>query len=106
MADDNDNVYVNSNAYIPPIPKNPLDNGDDKNFIKLSISSDEIHKHKNIINSIHNEVTAYSYVSLIFIVVLVIFIGIMINDINCKILNMYYNTKKYNNHIIIKMFIV
>jgi len=43
---------------------------------------------------------------LIFVVVLVIFIGIMINDINCKILNMYYNTKKYNDHIIMKMFII
>jgi hypothetical protein len=104
MADDK--IGVISDNFTPPIPKNPFGNGDDGNFINLSISSDDIHKHKNIINSIHNEVTAYSYVSLIFVVVLVIFIGIMINDINCKILNMYYNTKKYNDHIIMKMFII
>lgn len=92
---------VTSDTNIPQIPNNPLD----KFFSTYDIHND-IHKQNNIINSIHNEVTAYCYVSLIFIVVLVIFIGVMINDINCKILNLYYNTKKYNDHIIMKMFII
>lgn len=92
MSDANFNIISDQN--IPQIPPNPFS------------KNNNIQTDKNIINSIQNQTIAYSYVSIIFIVILVIFIGIMINDINCKILNVYYNTKKYNDHIIIKMFII
>ena len=88
MADNN--IGYVSDQNIPPIPRNPLSNNNDVDFINLT----------------QNKTTAYSYVSIIFIVILILFICIMINDINCKILNIYYNTKKYNDHIIIKMFII
>lgn len=91
---DDNNFSAISDQNIPLIPPNPFDK---KNNIQAN---------KNVINPIQNKTIEYGYVSIIFIVILVIFIGIMINDINCKILNVYYNTKKYNDHIIIKMFII
>lgn len=109
MANENENINVISNQEIPSIPPNPLNNNNEKNnmnFIDLSISSEDIHKHKKIMTAINNEITSYHYVSMIFVVILIILIGILINDINCKVLNMYYNTNKYNDNIIVKMLIV
>jgi hypothetical protein len=82
---------VISDDSIPEIPRDPVNS-----YIKTNETTT-----KGI-----TETAAYSCVSLIFMVIVVMFIGIMINDINCKILNIYYNTKRYNNNIIIKMFIV
>lgn len=108
MSDQNDNTNSISDSTIPPLPPNLLETNKNTNTDGniITISSEDIHKHKKIIDAINNELTAYSYVSLIFAVVLIILIGILINDINCKVLNMYYNTNKYNDNIIIKMLIV
>ena len=96
MVDSNlQDIGVISDGSLPELPKQ-----------NINISSENIHNNKQNIDSINNELNAYSYVSLIFAVVLIILIGILINDINCKILNLYYNTNKYNDNVIIKMLIV
>jgi hypothetical protein len=106
MADQNDNINPISDSSLPSLPPNLLETKKNINENVITISSEDIHKHKKIIDTINNELTAYSYVSLIFAVVIIILIGILINDINCKVLNLYYNTNKYNDNIIIKMLIV
>lgn len=106
MSDQNDNINTISDSSIPPLPPNSLETKKNTNENVTTISSEDIHKYKKINDAINNELTAYSYVSLIFAVVLIILIGILINDINCKVLNIYYNTNKYNDNVIIKMLIV
>ena len=106
MSDQNNNINTISDSRIPQLPPNLLETKKNTNENIITISSEDIHKHKKIIDVINNELTAYSYVSLIFAVVLIILIGILINDINCKVLNLYYNTNKYNDNVIIKMLIV
>ena len=86
--DDDDNVYISDNK-LPVSPQVPL------------ISEKEKEKKNELLN-----INSYKYVNMIFYVILIILISILLNDINAKILNIYYNTKKYNNNIIIKMFMV
>ena len=86
--DDDDNVYVSDNK-LPVSQQVPL------------ISEKEKEKKNELLN-----INSYKYVNMIFYVILIILISILLNDINAKILNIYYNTKKYNNNIIIKMFMV
>jgi len=86
--DDDDNVYISDNK-LPVSPQVPL------------ISEKEKEKKNGLLN-----INSYKYVNMIFYVILIILISILLNDINAKILNIYYNTKKYNNNIIIKMFMV
>ena len=106
MTDEkNVNSFI-SDSNIPLIQQNVSETPKKINENNITISSSDIHKHKKIIETINNEFTAYSYISLIFSIILIILICILINDINCKILNMYYSTQKYNSNVIIKMLIV
>lgn len=56
--------------------------------------------------TVNNTITtkAGTAVNLIFLVIIILFICILLHDINLKILNLYYNTKCYNNNLIIKLF--
>jgi len=87
--DDDGNVYISDNN-LPELIQAPQT---DRN---------EIMKKKNEQQCINS----YKYVNMIFYVILIILISILLNDINAKILNIYYNTKKYNSNIIIKMFMI
>ncbi len=100
-TENEDNTLTISDNTLPIITQKNNNNED-----KTNISMEDINKYKIAMNIINNEITAYNYVNIIFIVLLIIIISILINDINCKILNIYYKTKRYNDNIIIKMLII
>lgn len=45
-------------------------------------------------------------VQVLYLIILIMFIFIILHDINLKSLNLYYKTKSYNDRLILKMFSV